>query len=90
MHDFYLGLAFFLLMNIAVGLLRVLLGPTRTDRLLAVQLFGTTGAATLLMLSHATSDTAWLDVALVMVLLAAVSAVAFVAHRASGAESDNG
>lgn len=40
-----------LLLTLIIGLWRVLLGPRRVDRLLAVQLFGTTGAALLLVLA---------------------------------------
>ena len=40
-----------LLLTLLVGLWRVLLGPGRVDRLLAVQLFGTTGTALLLVLA---------------------------------------
>ena len=49
MPDLDLALAFFLLLNIAAGLLRIVRGPTRVDRMLAAQLFGTTGVAVLLL-----------------------------------------
>jgi multicomponent Na+:H+ antiporter subunit F len=45
MPDRNLALAFFLLLNIAAGWLRIVRGPTRVDRMLAAQLFGTTGVA---------------------------------------------
>ena len=74
-------LAVFLLANLLVALLRVAVGPTPADRLLAALLFGTTGVAILLLLSFATSNAALLDAALVFALLAAISGAAF-AQRA--------
>lgn len=71
----YLGL---LLLTIVIGLGRVLLGPARVDRLLAVQLFGTSGTAVLLVLAQWQTEPALRDVALVLGLLAAVASVALV------------
>ncbi|MGA6099900.1 monovalent cation/H+ antiporter complex subunit F [Stutzerimonas marianensis] len=71
----YLGL---LLLTIIIGLGRVLLGPARVDRLLAVQLFGTSGTAVLLVLAQWQTEPALRDVALVLGLLAAVASVALV------------
>ena len=73
-------LAVFLLANLLVALLRVAVGPTPADRLLAALLFGTTGVA-ILLLSFATGNAALLDAALVFALLAAISGAAF-AQRA--------
>jgi multicomponent Na+:H+ antiporter subunit F len=70
--------ALFLLLNVAAGLVRVARGPTAPDRMLAAQLFGTTGVAILLVLAQALQQPALRDVALVFALLAAVLAVAFV------------
>lgn len=78
MTELTLGLAFFLLANILLGLLRVLRGPTPADRMLAAQLFGTTGVAILLLLSQGLAAPAVRDVALVFALLAALAVVAFV------------
>jgi multicomponent Na+:H+ antiporter subunit F len=75
--EWFLGLAFFLLLNIIAGLVRILRGPTSADCMLAAQLFGTTGVAILLLLAPALGA-ALNDVALVIVLLAAMAAVAFV------------
>lgn len=85
MTAFYQALAGFLLLNILVGLIRVLRGPTRFDRMLSAQLFGTTAVAILLLLSEATGDAAMLDVALVFALLSAVATVAFTALNHQGA-----
>ncbi len=71
-------LAAILLLSIAAGLWRVVRGPTRADRLLAVQLFGTTGAAILLLLAHSQGQPALIEAALVLALLAAVVSAALV------------
>jgi multicomponent Na+:H+ antiporter subunit F len=88
---FLMVVATVLLLNVAAGLVRVARGPTQADRMVAAQLFGTTGVAVLLTLSLATGVRALLDLALVMVLLAVVLSVAFVKRgwvRRLGRESD--
>ncbi len=67
-----------LLLSLIVGLARVVLGPTPSDRMLAAQLMGTTGVGLLVLLAETLSRPALVDVALVFALLAAVTAVAFV------------
>lgn len=49
--------------------------------MLAAQLFGTTGVATLLLLGEATQEPRLLDVALAFALLSMIAAVAFVRGR---------
>lgn len=71
-------LAAILLLSIAAGLWRVVRGPTRSDRLLAVQLLGTTGAAILLLLADGQQQPALIDAALVLAVLAAVVSSALV------------
>jgi multicomponent Na+:H+ antiporter subunit F len=82
--------ALFLLLNLAAGMLRVLRGPTRADRMLAALLFGSTTVALLLILAELQGEPALRDVALLFVLLAAIISVAFVglprARRAEEAE----
>jgi multicomponent Na+:H+ antiporter subunit F len=73
-----LATALFLLLTVMAGLVRVARGPTPADRMLAAQLFGTTGVAILLVLAAALDARALRDVALVFALLAAVLAVTFV------------
>lgn len=73
-----------LLVSLIAGLVRVMLGPTPSDRMLAAQLMGTTGVGLLLLLSEALSRPALVDVALVFALLAAVAAVAFVQRYRAG------
>lgn len=67
-----------LLLTIAVGLVRVVLGPKRVDRLLAIQLFGTAGTALLLVMAQWQEHPALRDVALLLGLLAAVASAALV------------
>lgn len=54
-------------------------GPTRPDRLAAVQLMGSNAVAVLIVLSVMLRDGAVLDAALVLAALAAVGAVTFAA-----------
>ncbi|KPJ94040.1 MAG: hypothetical protein AMJ53_06080 [Gammaproteobacteria bacterium SG8_11] len=70
--------AIVLLITIAAGLIRVMRGPSRADRMTAAQLFGTSGVAWILLLSAIDDNSSYIDVALVLALLAAVTAVAFV------------
>lgn len=67
-----------LLATILIGLGRVVLGPGRVDRMLAIQLFGTTGTALLLVLAQWQDEPAFRDVALLLGLLAAVVSAALV------------
>lgn len=71
--------------NLALGLLRVLRGPQLADRLLAAQLFGTTGVALLLTLAAAQSWPSLRDVALVFALLGLLATVAFTRLRPASA-----
>lgn len=70
--------AAFLLLTLLVGLLRIWRGPAPADRMLAAQLFGTTGVAALLVLAEARAVPALLDVALILAVLAVLSVAAFV------------
>ena len=86
--DFLLAAAVFVLVMVALGLVRILRGPTDADRMMATQLFGTGGIAALLLLGVATEANAVLDVALILALLAAFASVAFV-RSASPSEGDD-
>ena len=83
--DFLLASSGFVLAMVAVGLIRVLRGPANADRMMAAQLLGTGGIATLLLMAAAMDTIALVDVALVLALLAAFASVAFVI---SGSRSD--
>lgn len=78
MDGIYLGVATFLLLTLGAGFVRILRGPSAPDRMLATQLFGTTGVAVLLLLAEAQSLPALRDAALVFALLAVLTTVAFV------------
>jgi len=78
MDVFYLILILFLFLNMALAMVRVVRGPSRADRMMTAQLFGTTGVAVLLVLSEAMEVPALRDVALVFVLLAVMLVVCFV------------
>ena len=78
MNDWHLVAALILMATVSVGLLRVLLNGSRIERLLALQLLGTTLVAVVLLLAHAMQQPGWYDLALVLGLLAAIVAVAFV------------
>ena len=83
MNDLLLAAAAFVLATVALGLVRILRGPADADRMMAAQLLGSGGVAALLLLGLATGAPALGDLALVLALLAAFAAVAFVAlaHR---------
>jgi multicomponent Na+:H+ antiporter subunit F len=78
MEGFYHAFALFLALNLAGGFVRIMRGPGRQDRMLAAQLFGTTGVAILLVLSFAAEAPSLRDVALAFALLAVVNSVVFV------------
>jgi multicomponent Na+:H+ antiporter subunit F len=77
MADLLLAAAGFVLLMVALGLVRILRGPTVADRIMAAQLLGTGGIATLLLLGAATGMDAAIDVALSLALLAAFASAAF-------------
>lgn len=68
--------AVLLLVTLVIGLERALRGPALHDRVLSVQLLSTVGVAKLLLLASFTGVSAFVDVALVLALLAAVVAAA--------------
>ena len=86
MPEFLVGAAAFIVATVALGLVRVLRGPTEADRMMAAQLLGTGGTAAVLLLGAAARERAVVDVALTLALLSAFAAYAFVkAHRAPSA-----
>lgn len=86
LDEFLLAAASFVLAMVALGLVRVLRGPTDADRMMAAQLLGSGGIAVLLLLAFGTHVSAIVDVAIALALLAAFAAVAFVkAAAAQGA-----
>ncbi len=77
MNEFNLAMCVLLLLMIVAGLVRILNGPTPADRMLAAQLFGTSGVAAVLLFAFAMDMPRLLDLALVFAVLAAVVGVAF-------------
>lgn len=77
MAELLLAAAALVLASVAAGLVRVLRGPTDADRMMAAQLLGTGGIATLLLLAAATGQWVLLDVGLALAVLAAFAAAAF-------------
>lgn len=90
MNELSVVLALFLLCNVAAGLARILRGPTQADRMMAAQLFGTTGVAILLLLGQGLGEPALRDVALVLALLSGVAVAAFVRRAGGGPGAGRG
>jgi multicomponent Na+:H+ antiporter subunit F len=90
MTALHLVAALILLLSILAGLFRVFRGPTAADRMLAAQLFGTTGVAVLLLLGHALDTPAFWDVALVFAVLAAITGIAFARRSAAPVGEEEG
>lgn len=78
MADLLTAAALFILAVTAIALMRVLRSRIAAERMMAVQLLGTGGAAVLLLLGAASGSVATSDVALLLTLFAAFSCVAFV------------
>jgi multicomponent Na+:H+ antiporter subunit F len=87
--DLYQGAILFLLLNIIIGLARILRGPTPADRMLAGELLGTAAVAIVLLLAKLSGQAALVDMTLVFALLSAMAVVTFVsrAWASLGAES---
>ena len=78
MTEFFTGALGFILVMLALGLVRVLRGPNDADRMMAAQLIGTGGIAALLLLGAVTDLPAAVDVALTIALLATFASIAMV------------
>ena len=77
-----------ILVMLALGMARVLFGPGDADRMMAAQLIGTMGIAALLLLGAVSGETATIDVALTLALLAMFAAIAFVKKGAARLDAD--
>lgn len=73
---------------LAVGLVRVLTGPGDADRMMAAQLIGTGGIAALLLLGAISGQSAAVDIALTLALLATFASIAFVKKGMARLEAD--
>jgi multicomponent Na+:H+ antiporter subunit F len=80
MADFLLAAAGFVVAMVALGLLRILRGPGDADRIMAAQLLGTGGVASLLLVAATSGTPAVVDVALTLALVSAFASAAFAAH----------
>lgn len=78
MNLFLQGIVACLLLTLLAGLWRILRGPSAADRMLAAQLFGTTGVAILLLMSVIEDQPALLNIALVLAILAPLTLITFV------------
>jgi len=78
MAEFLVTMAGAVLAFVAIGLARVLHGPTDADRMMAAQLLGTGSVAALLLLAAGAQAAALIDAAIILVLLAAFAVAAFV------------
>ncbi len=88
MNIFFLCMAMFLVLNILAGLWRVAKGPDQADRMVAAQLFGTTGVATLLLLAQALDSPYIKNAALLFALLAVMAVLAFVRNTSFSRQHD--
>ena len=78
MNQFLFAAAGVILAMVAVGLVRILRGPSDADRMMAALLLGTAGIAALLLYGTASGVAAVTDVALTVALLAAFAGIALV------------
>jgi multicomponent Na+:H+ antiporter subunit F len=79
MTDFLFAAAAFVLLTTGLGLVRMLLGPSAADRMMAAQLLGVGVGAASLLIALASGTAAIIDIALTLALLAAFAAVALTA-----------
>jgi len=75
--------------SLGLGLVRVFKGPSIEDRMMSVQLLGTSGVGMLLLSAPLLDISSNVDVALVLALLAAVSVAALtVRERVAGQDHE--
>ena len=87
--EFLFGAGGFVLAMVALGLLRILRGPGDAERMMAAQLLGTGGIASLLLPGAALGAApAAVDVALTLALLTTFAAIAFVKKGTSRSPDD--
>ena len=89
MAELYPWLVGLLVLNIAIGLGRVLRGPTAADRMLAAEMFSTSAVAIVLLMAFVADTPGLMDVALVFALLSALTVVAFVSRAWAAMDSGN-
>ncbi|RAL25296.1 hypothetical protein DL240_03535 [Lujinxingia litoralis] len=72
--------------SFSAAIIRIWRGPSGADRMMGAQLFGSSGAAVVLVLAGMAQEWGLIDVALVFAALAAVTVVAFVERTERAAE----
>lgn len=87
MTTFLIAAAGFVMLTVVVGLLRILYGPGDADRVMAAQLLGSGGVATLLLVAFTSGRPGVVDVAMILALLAAFSTIAFVKNVGAAEDS---
>lgn len=80
MSDLYLLFALILLGTVSAGLFRIYTGEGKVERLLVLQLFGTTAVAIVLLLAEGLKLPGLRDLALVFGLLSSIFSIAFVRY----------
>lgn len=89
MTEFLIAALGMILTLLALSLVRVLRGPRDAERMMAAQLVGTGGIASLLLLGAISRVAATVDVALTLALLATFASIAFVKKGLSRLEADD-
>ncbi|HWF78913.1 MAG TPA: monovalent cation/H+ antiporter complex subunit F [Caulobacteraceae bacterium] len=79
----------FILVMLALGLVRILHGPRDADRMMAAQLIGSAGIASTLLLGAVNRSPATIDVAFTLGLLATFASIAFVKKGLSRLEVED-
>ena len=82
----FLAAALAILFIMSLALVRALRGPTLFDRILAVNMFGTKTVLLIAVLSLATGDSSYLDIALVYVLINFIGVLAVLRFFEYGGE----
>jgi len=88
--EFLAAIAGFVMITVVIGLARILWGPGDADRVMAAQLLGTGGIASLLLVGVARDLPAAVDVALTLAMLAAFASIAFVKGVTAAQDEDSG
>lgn len=89
MSGVYLFAALILLATVTAGLVRIFIGRARVERLLALQLFGTTAVAIVLLLAEGLKQPVLRDLALVLGLLASTISIAYIRYGDLNPETDH-
>lgn len=79
-----LAVVVLLLLSLALTVLRMCLGPTLIDRVLAANLFGTLAVVLVCLLSYLSLDESYLDIALTYGLLNFITTVALLRYLKQG------